>query len=476
MADKKMVFLDIDGMRPEVLDELAADSSTSMARIARGGLRVERAVTVFPAVTLSCQASMFTGTYPATHGVVGNSWFERGVSPPVYRRYTDAKTAAGNYGFGLFGWPTIILPQRPQLQYANNDMNPEIRTVYEMMKDRGMSSWQLFNQYSRGVDKWMKPTRPEMIIFALCHEELVHNARWDRATFGHMLKEMHRADDLPDLLVFYLSGLDNNSHECGPDTQLDYFRTVVDPLMGNFLAELERRRPLEDYYFVITSDHGQAAVTREKEYIITLEMLGEILAETPGGGYRTFDKKLVRPEDTAVVCTEAGTAQVHLIDRANGDWTRPPRFEEDLLPAAQMFEKHRVGGGLGFVDVIMVRREFGADYEVFLDGELIPIEKYFDGKDGEYPDAVRRLRGINCSRSGDLVVLADYSTGKYYGDKVKAGEHGNLNSADSLIPLVITGPGVQEKTIARASLVDVVPTMGALMGFETGTAEGKSLL
>lgn len=470
-----MIFLDIDGMLPEVMYDLLDDKSTHISRLGGRGIRVERATTIFPAVTLCCQASMFTGTFPATHGIVGNSWFERAVDPPTYRKYTDAKTAAGNYGFALFGWPTIVLPRRPNLQFANNDMNQEIQTIYEMMKRKGLESWNHYNQYSRGADKWIVPTRTAMIIFALCHEELIHNRYWDNATFKQFIKEMRKnGGELPDFTVFYVSGHDNNSHEHGPATQAEYFKQTVDPLFGQLFQELEKTQPLEEYCFFITSDHGQACVTRDKSLIVTMEMLGEMLAGVQGGGFKLFDKKMVREGDTAVVCLEAGTASIHLMNRASGKWTDAPRFQEDLIPAAETFEKFKKGDSR-FVDVILVRRERGAEYEVYSDGALIPMEKFFEGKDAEYPDAVRRLKGVNCSRSGDMIVLLDYSTGKYFGDKVKGGEHGNLHMSDSLIPMSVCGPGIPDMTVPTASLVDAVPTIGKILGFDTPTAEGKPI-
>jgi arylsulfatase A-like enzyme len=474
MANKQLIFLDIDGILPEVLHETLDDPKSNLSRIAGRGLRAERGVTVFPSVTLSCQASMFTGVYPGEHGIVGNLWFDRHVDPPVYRKYTDAKTAAGVYGFGLFGWPTIILPERPELMYANNDLSRDVKTVYEMANEKGLSSWQVFNQFSRGVGRWTRPSRPEMCLFALCHEELVHNSRWDRATFRHLFKDMRKAP-LPDILVFYISGHDSNSHENGPDNQREYFRSVVDPLFGNFITEFEKHRPIEEFIFVITADHCQAKTIRDKNYIITNDIQAEILTHVAGGGFKLFDRKQVRDGDTAVICTEAGTAQVHLMNRVTGKWADQPRFEEDLIPAAETFEKYKTGDK-AFVDLILLRREFGADYEVYENGKLIGIEEYFSGKETDYPDAVNRIRGVNCSRSGDLTVLIDYSKGYYFGDKVKAGEHGNLHAADSLIPFVISGPGIPDKTIPYARLVDAVPTVGKLMGFETPGVAGKSLL
>ena len=474
MSDKRLIFIDIDGILPDVLHEVLDDKNSNMHRIGGKGLRVERAATVFPAVTLCCQASMFTGAWPGTHGILGNSWFDRYSKPTEFRYYTDAKTALGNYGFGMFGWPTIIMPQRPELQFANNDMNPEVMTVYDMANTKGLTSWNVFNQYSRGVDRWIKPSRPAMILFALCHEELLHNKHWDRSTFKHLFKAMKK-QDLPDLLTFYISGHDNNSHEHGAETQLEYFREVVDPLFGQFNEHLEKHAPLDDFYFVITSDHGQAQVKKEEEYVVDHRILGEILGAAPGGGFQLAERKKVQPTDTAVGNMEAGAVQFHLINRKSFDWIDPARFEEDILPVAAAFEPYR-DGDPPFIDLIMVRRDIQEGYLVYQDGDLIELEKYFDGKDMEYPDAVRRIRGLNCKRSGDIIITIDYSQGYYFGDKVKAGEHGNLCAADGLIPLIISGPGVPDATKPTASLIDVVPTVGRILGFDTPTAQGKSLL
>ncbi|HOO56359.1 MAG TPA: alkaline phosphatase family protein [bacterium] len=474
MADKQLVFIDIDGLDPGVLYDLIDDGSTNISKLAQKCLRVEKASTVFPAVTLSCQASMFTGVFPAGHGIVGNSWFDRHSDQPVYRRYTTAKTAAGTYGFGLFGFPTIILPERPELQYANNDLSTNIRTVYEMAHDKDIESWQVFNHYSRGVDRWIKPTRPEMILFALCHEELIHNRKWDKATFNHLFRIMKTEGRIPPFLVFYISGLDNHSHQYGPETQKPYFKEVLDPLFGDLIRNLESFRPLDEINFIITSDHRQATTIREKEYVIRMEYLSEIMDSVPGG-YSLFDKKEVRDGDTAVICTESGTAQIHLMNRRTRKWQDKPGFEEDVIPVAETFEKHK-SGDLPFVDIILVRPEFKADYQVYDGGKLVSTDEYFDGKDNEYPDAVRRIKGINCDRSGDLIVLLDYSKGYYYGDKLKAGEHGNLHEVDSLIPLVVSGPGVKETTLPRAGIVDAVPTAAKILGFDAGDVDGVSLI
>ncbi len=473
---KQLVFLDIDGVSPDVIYSALDDQATALSRIGNKGIRVDRGVTVFPAVTLCCQASMYTGVFPGTHGIVGNRWFDRKFDPPVFRTYVEAKYAAGSYGFGLFGLPTIILPERPELNFANNDMRDDVRTVYQMAKDAGLESWQVFNQYSRGVDRWIKPSRPEMILFALCHEGYANNKHWDRANISHAIKVMKKEGRVPDIFVLYESGLDNQSHDFGPAIQHDYFRTIVDPQIARFFDELAKLRPLDEYHFVITSDHRQAAITKDMDHVVTIEKLVDIFKTVPGGGFSLFDLKgeLVHDDNNAVLCYEAGTAQIHLKNRAKNSWHTPPDFDSDIIPVAQTFQKLK-NTTAPYYDIILVRRQPGADYEVFDNDSLIPLETFFADKDDRYPDAVRRIRGINCSRSGDVTVMIDFSSGYYFHKKPKAGEHGSLAALDSLIPIIVSGPGVPNLRIPTASLVDVVPTVGRILDFDTTGAQGKSL-
>lgn len=473
MANKKMIVLDIDGILPEVLYETLDDGKSALSAVAGRGLRVERGVTVLPSVTLCCQASMFTGVFPNRHRVVGNSWFDRRREPPFFRNYTTAASAVGNYGFALFGLPTVILPQRPKMQHANNDMSAETATVYEMAKRAGMSTGQAYNQYSRGVDRWIKPSRPQMILFAICHEEKLDNRYWDASNFKRVNRDL-RKRGVPDIYTLYISGHDNNSHENGPGDQKRYFRNVVDPMFAGFLKTLEAKRDGAEYYFLITADHGQAATRKEKDFVVPLKLLGEILGAVDGGGFQFADGKKVRTTDTAVGCQEAGMVQFHLMNRKTFAWTDAPRFEEDVLAAARAFEAYRRGTP-PFVDQILVRRTVEEGYLAYESGQLIPIEKYYEGREEDYPDAVRRIRGVNCDMSGDMIVLLRYQHGYYFGDKVKAGEHGSLHEADSLIPIVLSGPGIPNGKVERASLVDVVPTVGKVMGFETPGTDGKAI-
>jgi predicted AlkP superfamily pyrophosphatase or phosphodiesterase len=92
---RRLVILNVVGLTPRLI-RLAPRLSTLTARSMQG---------VFPAVTMSAQASMLTGMWPSEHGVVGNTWFWRELGEvrnwvqsnrllhggPLYRGVSTAK-------------------------------------------------------------------------------------------------------------------------------------------------------------------------------------------------------------------------------------------------------------------------------------------------------------------------------------------------------------------------------------------------
>jgi len=79
---ERVIVLVWDGMRPDFVTE---ELTPHLCALARGGSRYRRATGVFPSVTRPTTSSVSTGTYPATHGVIGNLF----VGPPGDRAALD---------------------------------------------------------------------------------------------------------------------------------------------------------------------------------------------------------------------------------------------------------------------------------------------------------------------------------------------------------------------------------------------------
>lgn len=102
---QRLVILNVVGLTPRLI-KLAPRLSKLSSKPMTG---------VFPAVTMSAQASMLTGTPPSEHGVVGNTWFWRGLGEvrnwvqsnrlmqrePLYR---TAKNSASDFTCAKMFW------------------------------------------------------------------------------------------------------------------------------------------------------------------------------------------------------------------------------------------------------------------------------------------------------------------------------------------------------------------------------------
>ena len=67
----------IDGLRP---DSITAEDTPTLAKLRAEGVEYVNSHSVFPTSTRINAASLATGTYPAAHGIVGNSMFVPGVN------------------------------------------------------------------------------------------------------------------------------------------------------------------------------------------------------------------------------------------------------------------------------------------------------------------------------------------------------------------------------------------------------------
>jgi arylsulfatase A-like enzyme len=76
-ASLHMVFV-IDGLRP---DDITADNTPNLFKLRRDGVWFDNTHAVFPTVTRVNSASLSTGTYPARHGIMGNTIYVPAVDP-----------------------------------------------------------------------------------------------------------------------------------------------------------------------------------------------------------------------------------------------------------------------------------------------------------------------------------------------------------------------------------------------------------
>ena len=76
--DRLVAIFVVDGLRPDSINQ--ADTPT-IARLRAEGVDYLNSHSIFPTSTRVNAAALITGTYPARHGIVGNSMFVAGVNP-----------------------------------------------------------------------------------------------------------------------------------------------------------------------------------------------------------------------------------------------------------------------------------------------------------------------------------------------------------------------------------------------------------
>ncbi len=287
---------------------------------------------------------------------------------------------------------------------------------------------------------------------------------------------------MPDVLTIYFAGTDLYAHvaEEGPDVaRRTYLREVVDPQVGKLADKLRARGALEGRFVVVTADHGHTQVVHDATHALSTKDQGTPPALLRKAGFRVrpFKIKVSPKEDDfqAVLAYQGAMAYVYVADRStcadekqSCDWSRPPRYAEDVLAAAAAFHENNEDGYLvpemrGTLDMILTRRpqpyaENDLPFEVYVgEGKTVPVEKYLEEHPHPtYVDVASRLRdlgeGPHGERAGDIILLAhngdrDVPAERYYFASPYHSWHGSPSRQDSEIPFIVGRPGESTETL-----------------------------
>ena len=425
-------------------------------------------LSTLPSSTLAAWASVFTGEPPARHGVAGNEYFVR------EQRVIQAPA------------PVSIVDATPVLEiytdeYANKLLS--VPTVYERMHEAkpDLSIWVSMSQFYAGATRLLLADRSvvadafKALLSATADgDELALYAELDEEVADTLIDDLEEHPPA-HVITLYLTGSDHYAHvhEQGPDhARRVYLQQVVDPLLVRVRAALVRHQALVDRTVVVVSDHGHTPVVHDDRHALSTEDHDDPPAVLRGAGFRLrpFDLKLDEDDEDyqAVLAYGGAMAYVYLADRSRCaetgqrcDFARPPRFEEDVIPAAEAFFQANATGKhaqsmKGSLDLVLARRprpyaEDDAAFEVYMgDGKLEPLAKYL----AEHPRAAyvaveRRLRelavGPHGERAGDVLLIANNGNvereeDRYYFAGLYYSWHGSPSRQDSEVPFIVAHP------------------------------------
>ena len=487
-----ILVLAFDGVGRDILYEaLRTGEMPALASLIGGGeggrfphaYLEQSLLSTLPSTTMAAWATTFTGVGPAYHGVTGNEFFireEGRFAAPAPASFSDDDPVLAIYTDEYLNKLTLV------------------PGVYQRMRqeDPDVLIWVSMQHYYAGADRLLaaRPTVVAQAFEAYIEETLTKLAtqKESRITYEKLDKEAMKvvidaldAGPVPDVLTVYLSGTDLYAHvaEEGPDVaRHTYLHEVVDPLLGKLGDKLRARGALESRYVVVTADHGHTQVVHDDAHALSTKDKGTPPALLRKAGFRVRPFKLVvSPKDDfqAVLAYQGAMAYVYLADRSTCmnekqlcDWPKPPRYEEDVLAAAEAFYKNDQDGSLvpemkGTLDMILTRRptpyaENDLPFEVYVGGgKLVPVEKYLEEHPHPtYVEMAARLRdlgqGPHGERAGDIILFAnngdrDRPEQRYYFAAPYHSWHGSPSRQDSEIPLVVSHPG--DSTEAIGALV-----------------------
>ena len=432
-----------------------------------------------PTYTGPGHASIFTGTTPSVHGIIGNSWYTRDSLKPVY--------CAGDWKA-----QTLCLCQQPHdnVNRGDGNMSPrnllsttigdQLKTVDSLskvfgvsLKDRGailsagisadgafwMNSkgdWITSTFYNSKFPMWIKEFSDVNSV------ESYMNGIWEGSSFSLNLQEMYQKmgpsaikstpkgnqilwdfskelihqegigkDTHTDLLIVSFSATDYVGHQYGPDAeQTKSMYIKLDEILAQMLSYFDQSIGKGKYTLMLTADHGAGTspdVLKKRKlnggHFSSRELLAEVnqyLLKTLGSS------SLISREINMQYYLNFSTMDSLRISY-DQVYTQVKYFLEKKEFIHSVYNKENVAKGL-------------------LSNEKSML-----------------IKGIHPKRSGDMFLVL--SPGYLEWSKTTGTAHATHYNYDTHVPLFFYGKGVNKNKCIdkRIQITDIAPTLSLLM-------------
>ena len=311
-----LVSIVVDQMKYEYVDRFWEHfSETGFKKLANDGVFCRNVhYNYIPTYTGPGHASIFTGTTPSVHGIIGNNWYSRKDFSPIY--------CSGDWKS-----QTVCLCKKPheKTNPGNGQMSPELllcNTIGDQLKlkdsiskvfgvsikDRGAilstgsladgaywlndeSKWITSSFYREKIPEWMIDFHENHTVSSYL------SGFWKGKTFNYDLNKKHLEkgptyirsipkgndytydfskeliinenlglDNHTDLLVICFSATDYVGHKYGPDSEeVKSTYQNLDKNISDLISFLNDKIGQDKYVLSLTSDHGAATSGQELE-------------------------------------------------------------------------------------------------------------------------------------------------------------------------------------------------------------------
>lgn len=392
--------------------------------VARGGMK-----SVFPTFTYPCHQSMITGVCPRTHGIYNNSIFdpmEEHMGAWYWwanRKVTTLWEAARDEGYvsASVAFPTSVGARgdyiAPEFWWDGSELDSIM--IDAVAKPQGMilEMEEEIGRYAGGLDLTEEGDHQRYLA-----------AMWvlEHKIAPHLPKK-------PFFMSAYFASFDETAHQCGVySPQAARALEKIDQMLGEMI---QRVHQLTEGHVVVCvcSDHGSLDNQYNINPNVKLKEAGLIETDEAGTvtGWRAWSQRaggmseirLRDPED------EEGKAMVENVAKSLAE---DP--DSGILEAVDR-EQARQRGGFPLAEYVLVSRR---GYEI---------------RDN---------------------VNGPYCTTKLH----QKAQHGYSEEFEEMrASFMLEGQGIEAgRDLGAVRLIDVAPTLAALMGFELPQAEGENVL
>lgn len=428
-----VLLVSVDALKPEfVLEQqrLGVNLPTMTRYFLENGMVTRKGVkSVFPTFTYPCHQSIITGTRPATHGIVNNGMFD----------------PTGKH-LGAWHW------------FANR----KVKTLWQAAKEGGYCSASVAFPTSVGAkgdyiapEFWWDGSELDSIFIDMvsCPQGLISEMEADIGRYAGGLdlsdggdaqrgaaalwmlqnKLAPQIDQKPFFLSAYFASFDESAHQYGVYSR-EAARSLekIDAMLGQLIEEAERITQ-GDLVVCVVSDHG----TLDNHYNISPNVLlhqAGLIELNPEGNVTSWKAWSQRA---------GGTAEVRMAD---------PQDEATRRTLAGIMKQLAEDPDSGILEV--VDREGARARGGFPDAEYVLVSK----------------KGYE---------LRDDVTGDYCRTRLtQKAQHGySENFPEMRASFMLWGKGVRPGSDpGEFELIDIAPTLAAMMGVSLPDAEGVNRL
>ncbi len=266
-----------DGMRP---DFVTAEHTPTLYGLARRGTFFEQHHPVFVSSTEVNGTALITGAYPNHSGIIANTEYRPELDrfkPVAMEAEATAERGDSLTGGRYIGAPTLT----EILQQAGNRTVVAGTKQVALLLDRGNQRASPAAQNSVNLHRGQTIPPSAMAGLILANDgapfpKIVTypNVNQDRWTTTALTRGLWK-DGAPRFSMLWLSDPDFSQHNSGPGspTALDALASD-DRNLAAVVAELERRRILDDTDIFVVSDHGFSTIDRGVDVAEELKKAG----------------------------------------------------------------------------------------------------------------------------------------------------------------------------------------------------------